>query len=165
MTNIYLANSRRQGAYCGLCEDFKHKARKESLGGVREELQAVCQGVQDWFASQMTRYGKLTQSKSGQAPKEMMEHQTWIQDQLGFLRSNIRYKGLSESSTFKSQAGGASASATTAHDISRASIDTDSMEISMWSTDSTLQPQKARVPTQLQGALQSTSRSWTSSHR
>ena len=32
-----------------------------------------------WFKSQRTHYGKLTQSKSDQAPKEMIERQNWIQ--------------------------------------------------------------------------------------
>ena len=35
-----------------------------------------------WFESQWTRYGKLTQSKSGQTPKEMTEYQNYIQDKL-----------------------------------------------------------------------------------
>ena len=65
----------------------------------------------------------------------MMEHQTWIQDKLGLLRLHIRCKGLSKSSEFNSQARGARASATTAHDISQASTDTDRSEISMQSTD------------------------------
>ena len=53
------------------------------------------------------------QSKSGQALREMTERQTWIQDKLVFLRSHIRRK----LSAFKSQAQGASVSATTAHKI------------------------------------------------
>ena len=73
----------------------------------------------------------------------LMDGQTWIQDKLGFtLRSHIRCKGFSKSSAFKLQARGASASATTAHDISRASTDTDSMEISMRSTGTMLEPQQ-----------------------
>ena len=68
----------------------------------------------------------------------MKERQTWIQDKLGFLRSHIRRKLFSKLSAFKSQAHGAIASATTAQDISRASTDTDSMEINKQSTDTTL---------------------------
>ena len=63
---------------------------------------------------------------------------TWFDSK----RSHIRCKGLSKSSVFKSQARGASASAFTAHNISRASTDTDSMEISMRLTDTMLQPQQ-----------------------
>ena len=81
----------------------------------------------------------------------MTECLTWIQDKLGFLRSHIRRKGLSKSSALKLQARGASASATTAHDISRASTDTDSMEIRVQSTDTTLQPQKVTSPTAASG--------------
>ena len=64
---------------------------------------------------------------------------------------NIRCKGLSKSSAFKSQAQGASASATTVHDISRALTDTDSMEISMRSTDTKLQIQHETSPTVASG--------------
>ena len=49
-------------------------------------------------------------SKSGQAPKEMIERQNWIQD---------KFLGLSKSSGFKSLQIGASASAASAHDISQ----------------------------------------------
>ena len=46
---------------------FKDKARKEfSLRGSPT--------APTWFDLQRTRYGKLTQSKSGQAPKEIMEY-------------------------------------------------------------------------------------------
>ena len=58
-----------------------------------------------------------------------------------------RRKGLSKSSAFKLQARGASASATTAYNISRALTDTDSMEISLWLTDTTLKPQQVTSPT------------------
>ena len=64
---------------------------------------------------------------------------------------HIRCKGQSKSSAFKSQAPGASASTTTAHDISRASTDTDSMEISILSTDTTLQPQQVTTSTAASG--------------
>ena len=72
-----------------------------------------------------------------------MECQTWIQDKLGFLRSHIRCKGLSKLSPFILQARGSS---TSAYDISRASTDTDSMEISMRSIDTMLQPQQVMSP-------------------
>ena len=80
--------------------------------------------------------------------KEMMEHQNWIQDKFEFLRLHIRLKGLNKLSGFKSQARGAS---TSAHNISRASTDTDNMEISMQSTDTTLQPQLVTRPTTTSG--------------
>ena len=40
-----------------------------------------------------TRYGKLMQSKSGQAPKEMTESRNWIQDKFLFQKLHIRCKG------------------------------------------------------------------------
>ena len=71
----------------------------------------------------LTRKGhimeKLTQSKFGQAPKDMAESQNWIQDQFHFLKSHIRCKGLSQSARFKSQVRGDSASAVLAHNIFR----------------------------------------------
>ena len=78
----------------------------------------------------------------------MTEHQNWIQDKLGFLRSHSRHKGLIKLSGVKSQAGGASASA---QDISRTSTETGSMEITMRSTDTTLQPQQITSPTAASG--------------
>ena len=57
-----------------------------------------------------------------------------------------KLSGSAESSAFKLQARRASASATTAHNISRALTDTDSMEISMQSTDTMLQPQQVTSP-------------------
>ena len=66
----------------------------------------------------------------------MTECQNWLQDRFGCLRLHIRCKRLSKSAGFKSQARGASASASTVHNISN-----------MWSTDTTLQPQHVKSPT------------------
>ena len=44
---------------------------------VKSQAVKVCK---TWFDLQKTCYGKLMFLKSGQALKEMMEHQTWIQD-------------------------------------------------------------------------------------
>ena len=86
-------------------DHFKDKARKvflwEQFTKSRKLSVKVCK---TWFDSQRTCYGKLMQSKSGQAPKEMAERQTWIHDKLGFLRLHIRRKGLSKLSAFKLQA-------------------------------------------------------------
>ena len=41
------------------------------------------------FDLQRMHYGRLNQWKSGQAPKETTEHQNWIKDKFGFLRSHI----------------------------------------------------------------------------
>ena len=121
-------------------EHYKDKARKECLwerfDNSHKLLVKVCK---TWFELQRTHYSKLTHSKSGQASKEMMERQNWIQDKFNFLKMHIRCKGLSKSSDFKSEARGASASAASAHGISRASTDMDSMDISM-RLDTTIQP-------------------------
>ena len=84
MTNVYLTDSDTEAIvdfvkdheelYNKNGEHFKDKARKESLW---EEF-ARCfklsvKVCKTWFDSQRTRYGKLTQSKSGQASREMME--------------------------------------------------------------------------------------------
>ena len=57
-------------------EHFKDKTRKECLweefANSRKLSVKVCK---TWFESQRTHYGKLMQSKSGQVPKEMTEHQ------------------------------------------------------------------------------------------
>ena len=58
---------------------------------------------------------------------------------------------LSKLLGFKSQAQGASISVVSAHNISRASTDTDSKEISMRSRDTTLQPKQVTSPTAASG--------------
>ena len=97
-----------------------------------------CQSVQDLVQIPRDSLWQTHKSKSGQAPKEMTERQNWIQDKFIFLKTHIRCKGLSKSSAFKSAAQGASASAASAHDISRGSTDMDSMKISRSNT--TIQP-------------------------
>ena len=153
MTNIYLTDLDEQAIvdyvkdheklYDKTNEYFKDKTRKECLWerftNSRKLSVKVCK---TWFESQRTHSSKLMQLKSGQTPKEMTEHQNWIQDKFGFLRLHISCKGLSKSSGFKSQARGVIASAASAHDISRTSTGKDSLEITVWSTDTTLEPQQ-----------------------
>ena len=55
-------------------EYFKDKARNVSRSKPSVKM------CKTWFDSQRTRYGKMTKLKSVQALKEMMKHQTWIQD-------------------------------------------------------------------------------------
>ena len=158
MINMYLTDSDEscdhEGLYDKTNEYFMDKAKKECLWEQftfsRKLSVKVCK---TWLESQRTLHGKLTQLKSGHVPKEMTECQSSIQDKFGLLRSHIRCKGLNKSSGFKSHARGASASATTAHNISRASTDIDSMEISMWLTDTTLQPQNITSPITVLRAL------------
>ena len=58
--------------------------------------------MKKWFNTQRTRYGKLTQTKSGQGAEKNTEQQTWLEDSFSFLRGNSRRKGVSKSSAFKS---------------------------------------------------------------
>ena len=53
--------------------------------------------------TQLTRCGKLTQTKSGQAAVKSTERQTWLKDGFSFLRGHIRRNAVSKSSAFKSQ--------------------------------------------------------------
>ena len=46
------------------------------------------------FESHRILYEKLTQSKSGWAPTEMIEKHNWIQDKFNFLKTHIRCKGI-----------------------------------------------------------------------
>ena len=136
MTNIYQTHLDEEGIvdlmkelYGKINDRFKDKARKECLWerfAISHNLSVkVCK---IWFELQRICYGKLMQSKSGQALKEMTKCQNWIQDKFGFLKLHIGRNRLSKSSGFKSQARGASASA---HNISRVSTNMDSMEISI----------------------------------
>ena len=94
--------------------------------------------MKKWFESQHNRYGKLTQTKSGQAAEKSIERQTWLKDSFSFLRGHIRRKGVSKSSAFKSpQRPFAAAASASVPDTSR---DTESeMEISI-ASDVTHQP-------------------------
>ena len=84
-------------------EKFKDKQRKERLWEtVAASRNLPVSTVKKWFDTQHTRYGKLTQTKSGQAAAKNTERQTWLKDSFGFLRGHIRRKGVSKSSGFKS---------------------------------------------------------------
>ena len=167
MTNIYLTDSDEEAIvdlvkdhkelYDKTSEHFKDKTRKEFL--LEQFAKSGKLSVKTWFDLQRTRYGKLTQSKSGQAPKEVTERQTWIQGKLGFLRSHIRCKWVSKSLVFKSQARGASASATTARDMSRASTDRHYGDKHVVNKHQCYSLSKSLTPLQFQGTLWSTSRS------
>ena len=47
------------------------------------------------------RYGKLSKLQSGQAPREMTKRQSWVYQQMGFLKTHIRRKGANRSSGFE----------------------------------------------------------------
>ena len=107
-------------------DKFKDKQRKE---GLWEKLAASrnlsVNTVKKWFETQRTRYGKLIQTKSGQAAEKSR-----LKDSFSFLRGHIRRKGVSKSSTFKSPLRPSAATAS----VPDTSRETESeMEISMTS--------------------------------
>ena len=65
----------------------------------RQKLQPF--DVRRWFKSQRTHYGKLSKLQSGQAPREMTKRQSWVYQQMGFLKIHIRRKRASRSSGFE----------------------------------------------------------------
>ena len=65
---------------------FKDKQRKERLWEtVAASRNLPVSTVNKWFETQHTRYGKLTQTKSGQAAAKNTERQTWLKDSFSFL--------------------------------------------------------------------------------
>ena len=87
ITNLFLTDSDEETIvdfvkdheelYDKTSEQIKDKARKEFLWEQFAKSHKLSDKVcKTWFDSQRTRYEKLTQSKSGEAPKEMLEHQT-----------------------------------------------------------------------------------------
>ena len=78
---------------------FHDRHRKEALWAeISAELKLQPFDVRRWFESQRTRYGKL---QSGQAPREMTKRQSWVYQQIGFLKTHIRRKGANRSSGFE----------------------------------------------------------------
>ena len=82
---------------------FHDRQKKEAEEGaeVSAELKLQPFDVKRWFESQRTRYGKLSKLQSGQAPREMTKRQSWVYQQMGFLKTHIRRKGASRSSGFE----------------------------------------------------------------
>ena len=79
-----------------------------------------------WFESQRTRYGKLSKLQSGQAPREMTKRQSWVYQQMSFLKTHIRRKGANRSSGFEASPN------TSRQDESRGSTtDTEHLESSV----------------------------------
>ena len=81
---------------------FHDRQKKETLWAeMSAELKLQPFDVRRWFESQRTHYGKLSKLQSGQAPREMTKRQSWVYQQMGFLKTNIRRKGASRSSGFE----------------------------------------------------------------
>ena len=147
MKSIFLSDSdeeaiiefvkQHEERYNKINDSFKDKQKKERL---MEQLAATrnlpVRTVKKWFETQRTRYGKLAQTKSGQAAEKSTEGQTWLKDSFSFLQGHIRRKGVSKSSALKSPQRPSAASAL----VPDTSRDTESeMEISM-ASDVTHQP-------------------------
>ena len=83
-------------------DSFKDKQKKERLW---KQLAATrnlpVKTVKKWFDTQHTRYGKITQTKSGQAAEKSTKCQTWLKDSFSFLQGHIRRKGVSKFSALK----------------------------------------------------------------
>ena len=81
---------------------FHDRHRKEALWAeISAELKLQPFDVRRWFESQRTRYGKLSKLQSGQASREMTKRQSWVYQQMGFLKTHIRRKGGNRSSGFE----------------------------------------------------------------
>ena len=102
---------------------FHDRHRKETLWAeITAELKLQPFDVRRWFESQRTCYGKLSKLQSGQPPREMTKRQSWVYQQMGFLKTHIRRKGANRSSGFQ-------ASPTSRHEESRGSTtDTEHLE-------------------------------------
>ena len=108
------------------CHD---RNRREALWAeISAELKLQPSDVRRWFESQRTRYGKLSKLQSGQAPREMTKRQSWVYQQMGFLKTHIRRKGANRSSGFEASPN------TSRQDESRGSTtDTEHLESSVLS--------------------------------
>ena len=104
---------------------FHDRQKKEALWAeISAELKLQPFDVRRWFKSQRTRYGKLSKLQS--APREMTKIQSWVYQQMGFLKTHIRQKGASRSSGFEASPN------TSKQDESRGSTtDTEHLESSV----------------------------------
>ena len=106
---------------------FHDRNRREALWAeISAELKLQQFDVRRWFESQRTRYGKLSKLQSGQALREMTKRQSWVYQQMGFLKTHIRRKGGKRSSGFEASPN------TSRQDKSRGSTtDTEHLESSV----------------------------------
>ena len=75
-------------------DKFKDKQRKKGLWErVAASRHLSVNTIKKWFETQLTRYGKLTQTKSRQAAEKSTKRQIWLKDSFSFLRGHIRRKG------------------------------------------------------------------------
>ena len=85
MKSIFLSDSNEED-FVKQHEELFDKQRKERLWDtVAVSRNLSVSTVKKWFETQHTRYGKLTQTKSGQAAARNTERQNWLKDSLSFL--------------------------------------------------------------------------------
>ena len=106
---------------------FHDRNRREALWAeISAELKLQPFDVRCWFESQRKRYDKLSNLQSGQAPREMTKTQSWVYQQMDFLKTHIRRKGANRSSGFEASPN------TSKQDESRGSTtDTEHLESSV----------------------------------
>ena len=106
---------------------FHERQRKEALWAeISAELKLQPFDVRRWFESQRTLYGNLSKLQSGQPPREMTKRQSWVYQQIGFLKTHIRHKGANRGSGFQASPN------TSRHEESRCSTtDTEHLESSV----------------------------------
>ena len=106
---------------------FHDRHRKEAVWAeISAELKLQPFDVRRWFESQRTHYGKLSKLQSGQAPREMTKRQSWVYQQMDFLKTHIRCKGANRSSGYEASPN------TSRHEESRGSTtDTEHLESSV----------------------------------
>ena len=81
---------------------FHNRKKKEAFWAeISAELMLQPFDVRRWFEFQRMRYGKLSKLQSSQASREMTKRQSWVYQQMAFLKSHIRQKGASRSSGFE----------------------------------------------------------------
>ena len=106
---------------------FHDRQRKEALWAeIAAELKLQPFDARRWSESQITHYGKLSKQQSDQAPREMTKRQSWVYQQMGFLKTHIRHKGTNRRSGFEASPN------TSKHEESRGSTtDTEHLESSV----------------------------------
>ena len=106
---------------------FHDRTRRETLWAeIAAELHLQPFDVRRWFEPQRTCYGKLSKLQSGQAPREMTKRQSWVYQQMGFLKTHIRRKGANRSSGFE-----ASLNTSKQDESSGSTTDTEHLESSV----------------------------------
>ena len=75
-------------------ERYADKYHKEALWvKIAKELKLDVNDVKRWYTSKRTTFGKVSKTKSGQAPATFTSRQKWVFDRMSFMRCHIRRKG------------------------------------------------------------------------